>query len=164
MTPLELVKSRREHIARLANRRGADGEQIALEDMPHWIPRPVGVGLKVLLDELRVAGKVIKSTSFDAIHIPGITSIDFSQVLTVRAALPTMTFIEIKSASQSRVKPGFAGFFFALTEGEIAAAEVLGPKHRVALYNKLTGELQLTSVQEIITRARSSNWQVSVQL
>jgi hypothetical protein len=164
MTPLELVRSKREHIARLANRRGADGEQIALEDMPHWIPRPVGVGLKVLLDELRVAGKVIKSTSFDAIHIPGITSIDFSQALTVRAARPTMTFIEIKSASQSRVKPGFAGFFFALTEGEIAAAEVLGPKHRVALYNKLTGELQLTSVQEIITRARSSNWQVSVQL
>jgi hypothetical protein len=164
MTPLEVVKSKREHIARLANRRGADGEQIALEEMPHWIQRPAGAGLKVLLDELRIVGKAIKSTSFDAIHIPGITSIDFSQALTVRAALPTMTFIEIKSASQSRVKPGFAGFFFALTEGEIAAAEVLGSKHRVALYNRLTGELQLTSVQEIITRARSSNWQLSVQL
>lgn len=72
--------------------------------------------------------------------------------------------IEIKSASQARVKPGFAGFFFALTEGEIVAAEALGSRHRVALYNKLTGELQLTSVPEILARARSSNWQLSVQL
>jgi hypothetical protein len=164
MTPLELVKSKREHAARLANQRGAAGEQITLADMQHWMPRPSGMGLKVLLNELRDTGRVIKSTSFDAIHVPGIASIDFSQALAVRAALPDMTFIEIKSASQSRVKPGFAGFFFALTEGEIAAAEVLGSKYRVALYNKLTGELQLSSVQEIITRARSSNWQLSVQL
>ena len=164
MTPLELVASRRKHAARLANQRGAAGELIALEEMLHWMPRPSGMGLKILLDELRAAGKVIKSTSFDAIHIPGVVRFDFSQALAVRATLPAMTFIEIKSATQSRVKPGFAGFFFALTEGEIAAAEVLGSQHRVALYNKLTSELQLTSVQEIITRARSTNWQMSVQL
>lgn len=164
MTPLELVQSKREHAARFANRRGADGEQIALEEMQHWMPRPSGTGLKVLLNELRTTGKVIKSTSFDAVHIPGVANIDFSDAEAVRAALPEMTFIEIKSASQSRVKPGFAGFFFALTEGEIAAAEVLGSKHRVALYNKLTGELLLSSVQEVILRARSSNWQLSVQL
>ena len=164
MTPLELVQSKREHAARLANRRGADGEQTALEDMQHWMPRPSGKGLKVLLDELRAMGKIIKSTSFDAIHIPGVGNIDFTDTQAVRNALPEMTFIEIKSASQRRVKPGFAGFFFALTEGEIAAAEVLGSMHRVALYNKLTGELVLSSVQEIITRARSSNWQMSVQL
>jgi hypothetical protein len=164
MTPLELVKARREHVARLANQRGADGEQLAFEEMQHWMPRPSGAGLKVLLDELRATGKVVKSTSFDAIHVPGVASIDFSQAAVVRAMLPDMTFIEIKSASQSRVKPGFAGFFFALTEGEIVAAEVLGSKHRVALYNKLTGELRLSSVQEIILNSRSSNWQLSVQL
>ena len=164
MTPLELVRSKREHAARLANQRGAAGERIALEDMEHWMPRPSGPALKVLLGELRATGKIIKSTSFDAIHIPGVANVDFSNAEVVRAALPDMTFIEIKSASQSRVKPGFAGFFFALTEGEIAAAEVLGSKHRVALYNRLTGELQLSSVQEIFSRARSSNWQLSVQL
>lgn len=62
------------------------------------------------------------------------------------------------------MKPGFAGFFFALTEGEMAAAEALGSRHRVALFNKLTGELKLSSVQDILARARSSNWQLSVQL
>ena len=164
MTPLELVQSKRQHAARLANQRGTDGEQVALAEMEHWMPRPSGAGLKVLLNELRTEGKVIKSTSFDAIHIPGVANIDFSDAEAVRAALPDMTFIEIKSASQSRVKLGFAGFFFALTEGEIAAAEVMGSKHRVALYNKLTGELALSSVQEILARARSLNWQLSVQL
>ena len=70
----------------------------------------------------------------------------------------------IEFASQSRVEPGFSGFFFALTEGEIAAAEILGSRHRVALYNKPAGALLLSSVQEIVQRAKSSNWQLSVQL
>jgi len=75
-----------------------------------------------------------------------------------------MCFIEIKSANQSRVKPGFNGFFFALTESEISAADQLKERHRVALYNKVTGEVLLTSVTEILARAKSSTWQVSVQL
>jgi hypothetical protein len=75
-----------------------------------------------------------------------------------------MTFIEIKAATQTRVKEGFAGFFFALTEGEIAAADALGVQHRVALYNRISGELLLTSVPEILARSRSLNWQLSVQL
>jgi hypothetical protein len=164
MTPLELIRSKREHAKRLANQRGAAGEHVALADMEHWVARPSGKGLKILLAELKATGHVIKSTSFDAIHIPGVADIDFTDAVAVRAALPRMTFIEIKSASQARVKPGFGGFFFALTEGEMAAAEVLGLRHRVALYNKLTGELMLSSVQDILARARSSNWQLSVQL
>ena len=75
-----------------------------------------------------------------------------------------MCFVEIKTASQSRVKPGFDGFFFALTESEIVAAEVLGMCQRVALYNKHTGESLLTSISEILTRKKYSTWQLSVQL
>ena len=67
-------------------------------------------------------------------------------------------------ANQTRVQPGFKGFFFALTESEIAAAERLGSRHRVALFNNSTGELLITSVPEIISRAKSMNWQLSVQL
>jgi hypothetical protein len=164
MTPLELIRSKREHAARLANQRGAAGEHAALADMEHWMPRPSGKGLSILLAELAATGYVVRSTSFDAIHIPGVAGIDFTDAAAVRAALPHMTFIEIKTANQARVKPGFSGFFFALTEGEIAAAEMLGFRHRVALYNNLTGELMLSSVQDILARARSSNWQLSVQL
>jgi hypothetical protein len=164
MTPLELIQSKRTHAARLANQRGAAGEQASLADMAHWVPRPSGAALKVLLEELRAAGKTIKRSSFDALHIPNNEGLNFLDSEAVRLALPTIDFIEIKTASQARVKPGFAGFFFALTESEIAAAEALGPRHRVALYNKATGELYLTSVPEILERAKSSTWQLSVQL
>ena len=164
MSPFELVQLKRAHVARLSNQRGAEGECSTLAEMQHWIPRPSGKALKVLLGELNAAGKTIKGSSFDALHIPGHSTFDFLDALAVRAVLPIMDFIEIKTANQSRVSAGFAGFFFALTESEIIASEVLGPRHRVALYNKATGELLLTSVTQILERAKSSTWQLSVQL
>jgi hypothetical protein len=164
MTPLELIQSKRAHVARLANQRGAAGEQASIEDMEHWVARPSGAALKILLEELRALGKEIKRSSFDALHIPNNSELNFLDPEAVRLALPTIDFIEIKTANQARVKPGFSGFFFALTESEIAASEALGPRHRVALYNKATSELQLTSVPEILARAKSSTWQLSVQL
>jgi hypothetical protein len=164
MTPLELVRSKREHLARLANTKGATGEVVVLHDMKHWFSRPVGAALRFLLSALREEGKIIKGTSFDAIYIPDVLSFDFSDSAAVLSALPSMTFIEIKTANQARVKQGFGGFFFALTESEISAADMLGSRHRVALFNNLTGELQLTSVSELLERAKSTNWQLSLQL
>lgn len=164
MTPLEFVQAKRAHAARLANQSGAAGEVAAVGDHDDWIPRPAGAGLKVLLHLLREKGLNIKGSSFDAVHVPGIRDLDFADPTAVAAALPTMTFIEIKTASQPRVRPGFAGFFFALTEGEIIAADVLGSRHRVALFNKLSGEILMTSVPEILARSKSQNWQLSVQL
>lgn len=164
MKLIEIVQAKRAHIARFANQSGAAGEAVALSEMEHWVQRPKGIGLKVLLAALHETGVTIKGSSFDAISLPNASRIDFANAQEVQAALPSMCFVEIKSANQSRVKPGFGGFFFALTEGEIVAAEALGPRHRVALYNKLTGELQLTSVPEILARTKSSNWQLSVQL
>lgn len=79
------------------------------------------------------------------------------------ACVAGVWLVEIKSARQPRVKSGFAGFFLALTESEVVAAEAWRPRHRVALYNRLTGELQLTSVPEILARAKSTNWQLSGQ-
>jgi hypothetical protein len=164
MKLIEIVQAKRAHIERFANKSGAAGELVALSEMEHWIQRPKGTALKVLLAALRETGVNIKGSSFDAISLPNASLVDFSNAAEVKAALPMMCFVEIKSANQSRVKPGFAGFFFALTESEIVAAEALGARHRVALYNKLTGELQLTSVPEILARTKSSNWQLSVQL
>lgn len=160
----DLVRAKRAHVERLANQNGAAGESVALSTMEHWVERPKGNGLKVLLAALRESGINIKGSSFDAISLPPTNDLDFTDTRAVQNALPNMCFVEIKSANQSRVKPGFGGFFFALTESEILAAEALGVRHRVALYNKLTGELILTSVAEIMAQAKSSNWQVSVQL
>ena len=164
MSPLELIRARREHATRLANQSGAAGERATLAEMEHWLPRPAGAGLKVLLETLREEGITIKGSSFDAIHVAGVAALDFLDKLLVQRLLPAMTFIEIKTSSQPRVKPGFEGLFFALTEGEMIAAEALGGRHRVALFNKISGEILLTSVSEILSKAKSSNWQLSVQL
>lgn len=161
---LDIIKSKRTHVVRLANRNGAEGEIFLAEKMADWLPRPKGKALQVLLSALRESGIIIKRSSFDAIALPSYYQIDFSDLLQVKAALPLMNFIEIKSANQSRVKPGFEGFFFALTESEISAADQLGVRHVVVLYNKLTEEVLFTSVTEIMARAKSSTWQVSIQL
>lgn len=162
MTPLELIAAKRAHIARLANQGGACGEQDSIALMTNWIARPKSVELRLLLDELKQTGVVIKASSFDAISLSGF--VDFRDPLSVRKNLDAMTFIEIKTANQDRVKPTFKGFFFALTESEIAAAEALGKRHRVALFNKKTGEILMTSVPEILSRTTSMTWQLSVQL
>lgn len=161
-SPLEIIAAKRAHLSRLANQGGAAGEQKALLLMDQWVPRPKGVPLRNLLLELANSGIMIKASSFDALAIPN--SIDLLDQSQVRRHLSEFTFIEVKTANQPRVQPGFKGFFFALTESEINAAEQLGPRHKVALYNKITGELMLTSVPEILRRTTSMNWQLSVQL
>jgi len=162
MTPLEVIRTKRAHLARLANQGGAAGEQAALLSMNHWISRPKGPALRVLLTALAETGVAIKASSFDALATS--EPLDFATPARLREQLSGVTFIEIKTANQARVKPGFDGFFFALTESEISAADQLGSRHRVALYNNLTAELLITSVPDIIARSRSMNWQLSVQL
>lgn len=162
MNAIELIRAKKVHLARLANQKGAAGEALAVGRFETWASRPRGAELNVLLDELAATGVVIRRSSFDAIAMP--TAVDLSDRGSVRSALSSMTFIEIKTSNQGRVKPGFEGFFFALTEHEITAAEQLGSRHKVALFNRVTGELLLTSVQQILARSKSMTWQVSVQL
>lgn len=163
-TLVDLVNFRRQHLIRLANQNGAAGEASVLADSTGYLPRPKGQAAKNLLAALRETGIVIKLTSFDAIALPHGSIIDFLNVDSIRENLGKMTFIEIKTANQARVREDFSGFFFAFTEGEILASEALGERHKVLLVNKATGVVLLTSVPEILARSKSMNWQVSVQL
>lgn len=135
-----------------------------LAQMPSYIPRPMGKQLGNLISALADTGINIRRASFDAISLPDGCQVDFSDMDSIHRHLPEMTFIEIKTANQARVKPDFSGFFFAFTEGELLAAELLGERHKVLLVNKGTGTVLLTSVPEILARSKSLNWQVSVQL
>ncbi|MNS73914.1 hypothetical protein D3C72_1073730 [compost metagenome] len=161
-SPLEVILAKRAHITRMANQSGAAGEQNAIQVHELWVPRPRGKELKILMEALAKSGFSIRASSFDALALPH--AIDLADAEQVRLRLPEITFIEIKTARQKRVRPGFDGFFFALTEREIEASEQLGKRHKVALFNTLTEEILLTSVDEIIKRSRSMNWQLSVQL
>jgi hypothetical protein len=107
--------------------------------MANWIARPKGKGLGLLLAALRRTGIDIKWSSFDAIVLPAGQTVDFTLEQDLARCLDEMVFVEIKSANQGRVTDNFDGFFFALTESEIKAADALGERHRVALFNKRTG-------------------------
>lgn len=162
MTPLELITARKAHLDRLANRRGAEGERDVHFLMADWTPRPTGERCRTLLSVLAEAGKPIKASAFDALVLPPQVNLDDAS--SISRQLSEIIFIEIKTANQARVKPGFEGYFFALTENEIMASDLLGEQHRVALFNNLTGEILLTSVPDIVARAKSSTWQLSLQL
>ncbi|MBM9402047.1 hypothetical protein JUN65_10685 [Gluconacetobacter azotocaptans] len=159
---LEIIKLKNIHLERLSNTKGSVGEREIISRIESWIERPKGNELRILLKELSKTGVEIKKSSFDAIDCPKL--VDFKNPEEVQAALRDMTFIEIKTANQKRVKENFEGFFFALTGSEISAAEQLGSKHKVALFNRIKDELLLTSIPEILARVKSMTWQLSVQL
>ena len=162
--PLDLINLKREHVKRLANQKGAAGEAEVLAANVHYVARPKGRALDILMAAMRDSGVLVKRSTFDAIALPEGRLVNFSDAAAVKESLPDMVFVEIRTANQTRVRSDFSGFFFALTEGELLASEVLGSRHRVILLNKATGTMLLTSVPEILARARSTNWQVSVQL
>lgn len=166
MSQLELIESKRAHIARFSSENGISGERSLLDSQALWIKRPKGKEIKNLLAALKLfEGIEIKASSFDFVSFPENVTIDFSDVSSLSAILKSLTFIELKTCNQKRVTtPDFKNFFFAITENEITAAELLGDRHKVVLHNKKTGDMLVTTVHEIINRASSKNWQLSVSL
>lgn len=160
----DLLEARRSQLARLATNNGLAGETSVLSLSENCIPRPKGKQSKNLRAALEESGIRIKSTAFDMILLPAGRKVDFDSIEDLREALPDMTFVEIKTATQARVKEGFANFFFAFTENEISAAAQLGTRYKVALYNSRTKELLIASLSDIVARAGSITWQVSIQL
>lgn len=133
----KIVQLKRRQLARLANQKGAAGELKILSESRDFVPRPTGQNLRNLLTALRETGVDLKKSSFDAIAVPDGVSVDFSNLVLLRQQITNLIFIEIKTASQSRVKDDFAGYFFAFTEGEVLAAEALGTRYKVLLVNTL---------------------------
>ncbi len=164
MDLITLIRSKRAHVDRLSSQHGIAGETAAIVQDGTWLPRPKGPALRTLIAALAADGTPIKPSSFDAIAVPADLKIDLSDPAAVKAGLPRLTFVEIKTANQPRVRDDFSNYFFALTENEIEAAAILGTRHCVALFNKISGRMLITSVPQLLTRARSTTWQVSIQL
>lgn len=166
MSLLKLIESKRAHIARYSSENGILGERSSLDSQALWIKRPKGKEMKNLLAALKQFENIeIKASSFDFISIPENVSVDFSDVSSLSDILKSLTFIELKTCNQKRVTtPDFKNFFFAITENEIIASELLGDRHKVVLHNKITGHKLVTTIPEIINRANSKNWQLSVSL
>lgn len=166
MSLLELIESKKVHAARFSSENGISGERNILDSQVSWIKRPKGKEMKNLLAVLKeVEGIEIKATSFDFVSAPDRVTVDFSDVSSLSDVIKSLTFIELKTCNQKKViTPDFKNFFFAITQNEITAAELLGNRHKVIFYNKRTGDTLETTVREIINRASSKNWQLSVSL
>lgn len=160
----QLVRDRRAHLHRLASSGGAAGELFMRSAGKNWIPRPRGKQMDALMNALERSATPIARTSFDFIELPLKCDLDLASETSWFQWLPQLVFVELKTSNQSRVTADFEGFFFSLTEKEIAAFELLRERHVVVLYNAVTGVELRTSVPALVARARSATWQLSVQL
>jgi hypothetical protein len=159
----ELLAGRRKHVKRLSNQKGANAE-LGLFESGKYKKRPTGKEMKALLEAFVARKLNVKKSGFDAILVPEGITVDFSNTKSILASFDLLKFIEIKSTSKEKVKPGFGGYYFAFTESEMEAAEALGAQHMVLLVNTITGEKLATTIPELLKRASSKTWQMSVQL
>jgi len=164
LTLHELISLKKQHADRLANQSSAAGESELLDEIASMIPRPKGKTLKVILKALANKGINIKGTSFDAIIVPDGIDVDFSNVESLQASIGELIFVEIKTTKKESVKDDFSGYFFALSEGEIAASEALEERYQVILYNYVQKKYLKTTVADILSRSKSRTWQLSLQL
>lgn len=166
MDLLELIKLKNMHISRFSSENGKLGERSMLGSQVSWIQRPKGKEMRNLLAVLKqVEGIEIKGTSFDFICSPSDKTVDFNDINLLSDIIHSLTFIELKTCNQTKVTTSdFKNFFFAITENEMKSAQLLGDRYKVFLYHGITGALLETTVQEIIERASSKNWQLSVSL
>lgn len=150
------------------NTTGARGERRIVQVHPHRVKRPNGHGLQFLLNAMADIGYPdIPPTGFDAVDIPqeahegGFT---FSSNRMVREWCEHFRFVEVKTCTQERADDGFGRFLFGFPYAEIRAAEILGDRYIVVLYNSLTGQIRESSLPDLLGRASSKAWQLTVQL
>jgi hypothetical protein len=119
----EILALKREHLDRLANARGAAGEVAIVTGNTQFMSRPKGMPLRTLMSALRASGVSIKPTSFDAIAIPAGAVLNWGEPQSVARLLTDLVFIELKTASQPRVKDDFSDFFLALFDLGVGSAQ-----------------------------------------
>ena len=152
----------------LSTTTGASGERKIASGNSRRVPRPSGTALTHLLEVMANLGYPgIPPTGFDAVELPQEAceeGFSFSSPELVLKWSEHFIFVEIKTCTQERVDEGFGRFLFSFPEVEIRAAEILGERHIVLLYNQLTGQTLRTCIPELLGRASSKVWQLTVQL
>jgi len=129
--------------------------------------RPTGDGLRNVLAAMEEIGfPGLPSTGFDKIEVPREAGphFTFESEVMVRRWCEEFLFIEVKTCTQIRADESFGNFLFSFPETEIRAAELLGDRYVVILYNKLTEKTLRTSIPELIARTSSTAWQLTLQL
>lgn len=156
---------------KITTQNGAEGEanfsSIALKLFPEYkiVRRPVGAARKAFIEVTSELELDIPVTGFDFIGIPTKVNLPLNEKEVWTENILDMIFIEVKTSKQTRTKADFSNFLFSITHKEERVAEAVGPeKHRVVLVNSLTGVTCVTSIKELLLRAKSISRQITVQL
>jgi hypothetical protein len=96
-------------------------------------------------------GKVVYGKAFDIVKLGA--DVDLDDLTDVERYLDTITVLEIKS-SRRKLGADFAGFFFALTAGEVLVAQSLKARFRFVLVNTETCAHLEMSLSQIFARAK----------
>jgi len=105
-------------------------------------------------------GKVVYGKAFDVVKLSGI--VDLDDLTEVEKHLGLVTIYEIKS-TRKKLRPDFAGYFFALTAAEVLVAQSLKNQFGFVLVNTGTCEHLEMTLSEIFGRAKGiyPTWSIS---
>ena len=140
----------------LTSRRAA---QILAEKSSKYVI-PTASQRQNLLVAFAKTGKAVYGRAFDLVKLE--RPLNLSDLHEVESHLSTVTLIEVKS-TKKQLPPDFAGFFFALTGGEVLVAQSLKSQFRFALVNTVSEDYLEMSLGDIFSRARGiyPTWSVS---
>lgn len=113
-----------------------------------------------LLVAFAKAGKAVYGKAFDMVKLD--RSINLDNANEVESNLAHLVLLEIKSTKKA-LPPDFAGFFFALTGGEVLVAQSLKSQFRFILVNTTTGNYLEMGLTEVFSRAKGiyPTWSIS---
>ncbi len=112
---------------------------------------PTAVQRQNLLVAFAKRGKVVYGKAFDILRLSGTVNLD--DLAAVEAQLSAISVFEIKY-SRKKLRPDFAGYFFALTAAEVLVAQSLKNQFKFVLVNTGTGDHLEMSLSEIFSRAK----------
>ena len=104
--------------------------------------------------------KVVYGKAFDVVKLAG--PVDLDDLADLEANLRLVTIFEVKS-TKKRLSPDFAGFFFAITAGEVLVAQSLKAQFKFVLVNTATTQHLEMDLAQIFARARGiyPTWSIS---
>lgn len=108
-------------------------------------------------------GLPVPGQAFDAVSTHELDEpLDFKDTRRLREQCRQLVLLEVKATNRVAVPRDFTGFFFAITTGELLAAQKLGERYRFALVHLVHREVRLSSLRELMRRTKAiyPSWSV----
>ncbi|MFN0252536.1 MAG: hypothetical protein ACKV2T_37010, partial [Kofleriaceae bacterium] len=132
--------------ARSNQRTAKRAAQIIVEDRVGFVV-PTARQRVAILQAFAREEQVVYGKAFDIVQKPD--GMDLDDPESIHRFIDKLLVCEIKSTNNTAVKKKFAGYFFAITAGEMLTAQSLGERYRFVFVNTLTREYMDLTLREI---------------